>query len=240
MTLSYVKVWLDWPEKTRALKDSEKGRLIDALAYYARGEDVTNLLTGNERFVFPMFQTDIDRDIGKCVDISNKRAHAGKKAHEANAGKCQQTGATPSKKSNSRQDKDKEEDEEEEKAEEKESTETRARSAPAPARHKYGQYDNVLLSESDMVKLRTEFPGDWAERIETLSAYMASKGVSYKNHLATIRNWARMEKERGQKVQAQTAKRNPAQDYEQRDYDDAMMARIAMGFEDLNRVTGGD
>lgn len=120
-------------------------------------------------------------------------------------------------------------------SESKESTETRARSAPAPARHKYGQYDNVLLSEADMVKLRTEFPTDWAERIETLSAYMASKGVSYKNHLATIRNWARMEKERGQAKGG--GKTVEGRNYSQREYDDAKLAHIAMSLEEM---TGGN
>lgn len=61
-------------------------------------------------------------------------------------------------------------------------------------RHKYGEYSNVLLSDSDMQKLKEEFPMDWEERIERLSAYMASTGKSYKNHLATIRNWARMDR----------------------------------------------
>lgn len=58
-------------------------------------------------------------------------------------------------------------------------------------RHKYGEYENVLLSDNDMEKLKTEFPTDYKERIERLSIYMASTGKSYKNHLATIRNWAR-------------------------------------------------
>ena len=60
----------------------------------------------------------------------------------------------------------------------------------APARHKYGEYQNVLLSDEDLEKLKKEF-FDWSDRIERLSAYMASTGKSYKNHLATIRNWAR-------------------------------------------------
>lgn len=60
-----------------------------------------------------------------------------------------------------------------------------------PVRHKYGEYQNVLLSDSDLEKLKTEFPHDWENRIENLSAYIASTGKSYKNHLATIRNWAR-------------------------------------------------
>jgi hypothetical protein len=58
-------------------------------------------------------------------------------------------------------------------------------------RHKYGSYKNVLLSDEDMEKLMTEFPNDGVERIERLSEYIASTGKKYKNHLATIRSWAR-------------------------------------------------
>lgn len=62
-----------------------------------------------------------------------------------------------------------------------------------PVRHKYGEYKNVLLSDDELEKLKDEFP-DWSRRIENLSEYMASSGKSYKNHLATIRTWARKEK----------------------------------------------
>lgn len=65
----------------------------------------------------------------------------------------------------------------------------------SPKRHKYGEYNNVLLSDEDMSKLQAEFP-DYQERIERLSAYIAQSGKSYKNHLATIRNWARKDKEK--------------------------------------------
>lgn len=60
-------------------------------------------------------------------------------------------------------------------------------------RHKYGEYKNVFLSDEDFEKLKSEFPSDYEERIEKLSCYMESTGKSYKNHLATIRNWARKE-----------------------------------------------
>ena len=59
-----------------------------------------------------------------------------------------------------------------------------------PARHKYGYYKNVLFTDADLEKLKAEFP-DWEQRIERLSEYIASTGKSYKNHLATIRAWAR-------------------------------------------------
>ena len=63
-------------------------------------------------------------------------------------------------------------------------------------RHKYGQYKNVLLSDDEMEKLKAEYPTDWQARIERLSEYMASTGKSYKSHLATMRAWARKDKER--------------------------------------------
>lgn len=61
-------------------------------------------------------------------------------------------------------------------------------------RHKHGEYQNVLLTDDDLDKLKAEFPSDWDQRIQRLSEYMASSGKSYKNHLATIRNWARRDK----------------------------------------------
>lgn len=83
-------------------------------------------------------------------------------------------------------------------------------------RHKYGAYKNVLLSDTDMEKLKAEFK-DYEERIERLSEYMASTGKSYKNHLATIRSWAR--KNAQQKSYGRTAEEknagycfNPMQD----------------------------
>lgn len=64
-----------------------------------------------------------------------------------------------------------------------------------PIRHKYGTYKNVLLTDEDMNKLKSEFPDDWQSRIERLSEYIASSGRAYKNHLATIRAWAKKDKE---------------------------------------------
>lgn len=60
-----------------------------------------------------------------------------------------------------------------------------------PHRHKYGIYKNVLFTDEEYTKLQAEFPGDYSERIERLSEYIASTGKSYKSHLATIRSWAR-------------------------------------------------
>ena len=67
-------------------------------------------------------------------------------------------------------------------------------SEPSPkkksVKHKYGEYNNVLLTDDELDKLKSEY-SDWKERIERLSSYVASTGKTYKSHYATIRNWAR-------------------------------------------------
>lgn len=60
-------------------------------------------------------------------------------------------------------------------------------------RHRYGQYQNVLLTDEEHEKLMAEFPSDYEQRVDRLSEYMASTGKSYKNHLITIRCWAHRE-----------------------------------------------
>ena len=74
-------------------------------------------------------------------------------------------------------------------------------------RHKYGKYKNVLLTTDELENLKSEFPTDWENWIERVSEYCASTGKSYKNYLATIRNWAKKEKDSGsQKVTEQKTK----------------------------------
>ena len=67
-----------------------------------------------------------------------------------------------------------------------------------PTRHKHGEYSNVLLTDEELDKLKSEY-FDWEEWIERLSSYIASTGKVYKSHYATIRNWARKDATQVQK-----------------------------------------
>ena len=77
----------------------------------------------------------------------------------------------------------------------------RTKKAP-PVRHRHGEYENVLLSDADLARLKGEFPHDWQKRIDALSCYMESTGKSYKSHLATIRNWERRDREAAKRATA--------------------------------------
>ena len=62
---------------------------------------------------------------------------------------------------------------------------------------KFGQFQNVLLTDEEYKKLQEKFP-DADERIEALSIGIDSKGYKYKNHYSTILSWARREEKNPQ------------------------------------------
>ncbi len=72
--------------------------------------------------------------------------------------------------------------------------------ASKATKHTYGEYGNVLLTDEELGKLQSAYP-DWQAKIDRLSAYMASKGASYKNHYATIRTWAQKDAEQAAKTE---------------------------------------
>lgn len=73
-----------------------------------------------------------------------------------------------------------------------------------PVRHKYGEYKNVLLSDDQMEKLKSEFSNDWEQRIDRVSEYCEVTGKTYKNYLATIRAWSKKDKQPNKKAVRKT------------------------------------
>jgi len=60
-------------------------------------------------------------------------------------------------------------------------------------KHKHGELNNVLLTQTEYDTLITEFT-DYQSKIDNLSYYIASKGAKYKSHYMTIKAWARNDK----------------------------------------------
>lgn len=117
MAQEYVPVFWDWIEVTGELNDQEKGRLIDAMVMYSRGGDWQDRIKGNERYLFPAFQQQINR----ARKLSDKRSDAGAiggKQNQANGSKPKQTQANASKPKQTQANRSKtpEEEEEEEEA----------------------------------------------------------------------------------------------------------------------------
>lgn len=77
----------------------------------------------------------------------------------------------------------------------KEKKEPASKKTPKPkiSKHKYGEFDNVLLTDDELSKLKEQF-SDWEFKIDNLSIYIGSTGKTYKSHYLTLLQWARREK----------------------------------------------
>lgn len=64
-------------------------------------------------------------------------------------------------------------------------------------RKRYGEFENVLLTDKQLAKLKQEFPDTWEDWIRRCDEYCELHHKEYDNYLMTIRNWARKDKEKG-------------------------------------------
>lgn len=55
-------------------------------------------------------------------------------------------------------------------------------------RHKYGEYNHVLLTDSQLEKLKDEY-SNWKELVTYLDEYIEMKGYKAKNHYLAIKKW---------------------------------------------------
>ena len=84
------------------------------------------------------------------------------------------------------------------------------------SKHQHGEFKNVLLTDKEYEKLKTEFP-EAEEAIEFLSAYIAEKGYKSKSHYLAIRRWViNAVKERKGKTKGMMTKDTNISDLEKR------------------------
>lgn len=74
----YFKLYTDWREVTCELNYEEKGRLVDAIVSYLNGEDTSPYLTGSERFVFPAYRMQLERNAEELERENRNKSKAGK------------------------------------------------------------------------------------------------------------------------------------------------------------------
>ena len=188
MAIEYFCCFHSYRTKLSELSDEQIGRVFKAAMLYSETGE-TSILSPIESLAFSFIRYDIDQSHAEYEQKCEKnRANAsGRIRSLPNVCDGYQTKTKTKSKTKT-----------------KTIGESNSENAPSPPpdeqlsdkktdakKHKYGEYGNVLLSDEDMEKLKAEFPSDYSERIERLSAYMAQTGKTYKNHLATIRNWAK-------------------------------------------------
>ena len=132
MAKCYVKAFFDWIEQTAALEDDERGRLFIAILEYARSGAVPDL-AGRESILFPVFKSQVDRDL----ESSAAYAENGKKGGKVKTSNQTEPKLTkPNQREPKRPNKEKEEDKEKDNDKDEEIT-----AASPPTRAKSSDFD---------------------------------------------------------------------------------------------------
>ena len=125
---SYIKLFFSFREETSALTDAEIGRLVRQMLAYGEFGDTDGAMSGNERFLFPVYRAQIARDSDRYAAIVETRAECGRagaraKAAKRDSGICRNPEAKTGKTTKKEEKKIKTEDEEKKiKAEDKEAS----------------------------------------------------------------------------------------------------------------------
>lgn len=197
---NYFYFLMEWAETFKALTDPQCGRLIKAMVEFERTgaapsfEDDALLHFAWVTNIMPKMKT-MQEHYRETVA---KRSMAGKASatKRTSVNKCEQVLTSVNTKEQNQQkstDIDLDLDIDIDLVNKKEKIYRKEK----PVKHQYGTYNNVLLSDVELQKLQAEFPTDWQERIDNVSGYCRSHGKSYRDYLATIRNWARRDARQG-------------------------------------------
>ena len=88
----------------------------------------------------------------------------------------------------------------------------REESTPSPNSKKYGEYQNIILTDEQYKALQEKIQSHTDTMIEKLSRYIKSTGKTYQDHYVTILNWYEQDKEK--LSQKKTGKIPTIEDYD--------------------------
>ncbi len=216
MAMRFVKLFYDFLDDVEMLEMEERGRLVTAMLLHARGEAVPDgLLAGNERFLFPAFRAQLDRDAEayrRRVETSRKSAMKrwrpdGDPDEDPDGGEPMPTHANAYKTRNRTMKKEKEQEEEKEEGEGEE--EDKASRAP-------GFAPPTLREVVDYCRERgLNVDGDHFWRYYQANGWVAGRSpiVDWR---AKLHDWE--VNQRGGPGRGKSPPVNPALDYPQREY----------------------
>ena len=186
MSVTYIKVFVDWLDAIAPLGDAERGRLFTSLLEYARTGAVPQL-NGNERFIFPMMRAQVARDIAQMEATSENRGKR-KKANEDLSNLSDKSNL--SGKRTQEKDKDEDEDEDKDKDEDKEG------SPPTPS-----QFipPNVIEVRAYCNERKNHVDPQRFVDFYTSKGWMVGK-TKMKDWRAAVRTWEKDDKPKGDTV----------------------------------------
>lgn len=186
MSVTYIKVFVDWLDAIEPLGDAERGRLFTSLLEYARTGAVPQL-NGNERFIFPMMRAQVARDIAQMEATSENRGKR-KKANEDLS--------NLSDKSNLSGKRTQEKDKDEDKDKDKDKDEDKEGSPPTPS-----QFipPNVIEVRAYCNERKNHVDPQRFVDFYTSKGWMVGK-TKMKDWRAAVRTWEKDDKPKGDTV----------------------------------------
>ena len=181
-------VYSEWIYNLSLLTDEQAGILFRALLAYSNETELPEM-NPETKMCFSFMKAQIDRDNEKYEQVCAKRSEAGKKSAEKRWGTQEDVTNVIFVKDEITNDNYNDNVDVNEN-----DTDNKKKVKEKPVKHKYGQYSHVMLSDEEMDKLKAEFPYNWQFWIDKVDSYCESHGTSYKNYLATIRNWSKNQK----------------------------------------------
>ena len=209
-------IYNSWARLFMGLPEQEAGLLIKAICAHKLGEEYyfENAIV---EAVFNMIVEQIDKDTEKYRETCERRRKSGAKGGLANA-KQKEANATnclanesknKQKQAESESDSDSESDSESElpKGVNKEKKNIKKKDQ----KHKYGEYNHVLLTDREFEMLVNDYGRERAlEIIKYLDESIEMKGYKYKSHYLAIKKW----------VVDAVEKKNPSKSKEEQEYQD--------------------
>lgn len=200
MKKSFV-MFTDKYEAVKLLTMEQRGVLLTAIFAHASGEELPDM-DDVTRVLYTVIQGGMDACAEKYEATCERRRQAGQKGGLAKASNAKQCLANPSNAKHNDTDTDTETETETDTDTETETetdteTETNTdipkgiyKKAGKPAKHKYGEYQHVLLTDDEREKLADEYGEETLTKcIRKLDEYIEETGKRYKSHYLTIRRW---------------------------------------------------
>lgn len=206
-------IYYDSIEAIESLHDADAGQLFKAVvAYAAEGREPDPSLPCYTVFLF--LKAQIRRDNERYDEICRKRSEAGRigriqsgisrsrskinqiEANEADIDTESERASVIEKDIHSDSDSDSVTDSDTDTVSHREREIGRESPKAIPfGKAAFGRYRNVILSESERLRLKGEYKGADEDMIERLSEYLHATGRHYGNHFAVLCHWADFDKD---------------------------------------------
>ena len=178
-----VIMYYDLLEQLQDFSDESFGKIARAMIEYDKNGTLPNF-EGELKIAFKFIKLSIDRNKEEYEQKCEKNRDNALKRWNANGCERIQTDAI-----NADNDKDNDKDNDIDKDINTDNDNNKNKEE----KHKYGEYHKVLLKDSEIEKLKTDYPEDkfpsYKDLIKYLDEYIEMKGYKAKSHYLVIKKW---------------------------------------------------